>query len=76
VLSHPAGRTKYQQVTLASRQQPAQVYQGHGDVDVWSLVLAGPNVPFAPFLADALNVPYLAGQDRRKGQVEGRHLGV
>ncbi|VAI03651.1 unnamed protein product [Triticum turgidum subsp. durum] len=30
------------------------VYQGHGDVEVWSPVLSGPNVPFAPYLADAL----------------------
>ncbi|TVU26823.1 hypothetical protein EJB05_29388, partial [Eragrostis curvula] len=28
--------------------------EGHGDVDDWSPVLSGPNVPFAPYLADAL----------------------
>ncbi|VAI03652.1 unnamed protein product [Triticum turgidum subsp. durum] len=43
---------KYQQITLASALPP--VYQGHGDVEVWSPVLSGPNVPFAPYLADAL----------------------
>uniref|UniRef100_A0A0E0MCP0 Late embryogenesis abundant protein LEA-2 subgroup domain-containing protein n=1 Tax=Oryza punctata TaxID=4537 RepID=A0A0E0MCP0_ORYPU len=43
---------KYQQITLAASLPP--VYQGHGDVDVWSPVLTGPNVPFAPYLGDAL----------------------
>ncbi|KAG8089002.1 hypothetical protein GUJ93_ZPchr0011g27067 [Zizania palustris] len=44
---------KYQQITLAASLPP--VYQGHGDVDVWSPVLSGPNVPFAPYLSDALS---------------------
>ena len=43
---------KYQQITLAASLPP--VYQGHGDVDVWSPVLSGPDVPFAPYLGDAL----------------------
>ncbi|AQK58042.1 NDR1/HIN1-like protein 1 [Zea mays] len=61
---------KYQQVTLASRL-PA-VYQGHGDVDVWSPVLAGPAVPFAPFLADALAKDLAAGYLVLQLRIDGR----
>ncbi|KAI5012910.1 hypothetical protein ZWY2020_025176 [Hordeum vulgare] len=37
------------------------VYQGHDDVEVWSPVLSGPSVPFAPNLADALAKDVQAG---------------
>uniref|UniRef100_J3NBK1 Late embryogenesis abundant protein LEA-2 subgroup domain-containing protein n=1 Tax=Oryza brachyantha TaxID=4533 RepID=J3NBK1_ORYBR len=50
---------KYQQITVAASLPP--VYQGHGDVDVWSPVLVGPNVPFAPYLADAISQDCQAG---------------
>ncbi|CAD6258138.1 unnamed protein product [Miscanthus lutarioriparius] len=63
---------KYQQVTLNSRLQPPGVYQGHGDVDVWSPVLAGPGVPFAPFLADALNKDIAAGYLILQVRIDGR----
>ncbi|CAM0149995.1 unnamed protein product [Urochloa decumbens] len=61
---------KYQQVTLAARLPP--VYQGHGDVDVWSPVLAGPNVPFAPFLADALRKDVANGYLIMEVRIDGR----
>ncbi|RLM70159.1 protein YLS9-like [Panicum miliaceum] len=61
---------KYQQVTLASGL-PA-VYQGHGDVDVWSPVLAGPNVPFAPFLADAMRKDIANGYLIMEVRIDGR----
>ncbi|KAF8641905.1 hypothetical protein HU200_067615 [Digitaria exilis] len=62
---------KYQQVTLASRL-PAPIYQGHGDVDVWSPVLAGPNVPFAPFLADAMRKDLANGYIMMEVRIDGR----
>ncbi|CAO2140925.1 unnamed protein product [Urochloa humidicola] len=61
---------KYQQVTLSARL-PA-VYQGHGDVDVWSPILAGPNVPFAPFLADALRKDVANGYLIMEVRIDGR----
>ncbi|XP_062198235.1 NDR1/HIN1-like protein 1 [Phragmites australis] len=61
---------KYQQITLASRLPP--VYQGHGDVDVWSPVLKGPNVPFAPFLAKALGKDVAAGYLIMQVRIDGR----
>ncbi|XP_062183304.1 NDR1/HIN1-like protein 1 [Phragmites australis] len=61
---------KYQQVTLAARLPP--VYQGHGDVDVWSPVLTGPNVPFAPYLADALSKDVAAGYLIMEVRIDGR----
>jgi hypothetical protein len=63
---------KYQQITLGSRLQPAPLYQGHGDVDVWSPVLVGPNVPFAPFLADALSKDIAAGYLVLQVRIDGR----
>ncbi|OEL19670.1 NDR1/HIN1-like protein 12 [Dichanthelium oligosanthes] len=61
---------KYQQVTLASRLPT--VYQGHGDVDVWSPVLTGPNVPFAPFLADAMRNDIANGYLMMEVRIDGR----
>ncbi|KAJ1254475.1 hypothetical protein BS78_05G058400 [Paspalum vaginatum] len=61
---------KYQQVTLATRLPP--VYQGHGDVDVWSPVLSGPGVPFAPFLAGALGKDVESGLVIMEVRVDGR----
>ncbi|KAL6870931.1 hypothetical protein ACP4OV_014779 [Aristida adscensionis] len=61
---------KYQQVTLAAALPP--VYQGHGDVDVWSPVLAGPAVPFAPYLADALAKDLAAGYLVLQVKIDGR----
>uniref|UniRef100_A0A0A9DWW7 Late embryogenesis abundant protein LEA-2 subgroup domain-containing protein n=1 Tax=Arundo donax TaxID=35708 RepID=A0A0A9DWW7_ARUDO len=61
---------KYQQVTLAASLPP--VYQGHGDVDVWSPVLSGPNVPFAPYLADALAKDVAAGYLIMQVKIDGR----
>ncbi|RLN27976.1 protein YLS9-like [Panicum miliaceum] len=46
--------------------------QGHGDVDVWSPVLAGPNVPFAPYLADALTQDCQAGYLILQVKIDGR----
>lgn len=61
---------KYQQVTVAAALPP--VYQGHGDVDVWSPVLSGPGVPFAPYLADALRQDCQAGYLVLQVKVDGR----
>ena len=61
---------KYQQITVAASLPP--VYQGHGDVDVWSPVLAGPNVPFAPYLADALQQDCQAGYLILQVKIDGR----
>ncbi|XP_006662749.1 NDR1/HIN1-like protein 1 [Oryza brachyantha] len=61
---------KYQQITLAASLPP--VYQGHGDVDVWSPVLAGPNVPFAPYLGDALAKDLASGYLILQVKVDGR----
>ncbi|GJN06945.1 hypothetical protein PR202_ga24725 [Eleusine coracana subsp. coracana] len=61
---------KYQQVTLAASLPP--VYQGHGDVDVWSPVLSGPNVPFAPYLADALGKDVANGYLIMEVKIDGR----
>ncbi|KAL6595547.1 hypothetical protein ACP70R_047887 [Stipagrostis hirtigluma subsp. patula] len=61
---------KYQQVTLAASLPP--VYQGHGDVDVWSPVLSGPSVPFAPYLADALSKDVAAGYLILQVKIDGR----
>jgi hypothetical protein len=61
---------KYQQVTLAASLPP--VYQGHGDVDVWSPVLSGPDVPFAPYLAGALSKDVAAGYLALQVKVDGR----
>lgn len=61
---------KYQQITVAA-SLPA-VYQGHGDVDVWSPVLSGPGVPFAPFLADALSKDIAAGYLILQVRIDGR----
>jgi len=58
------------QVTVAASLPP--VYQGHGDVDVWSPVLAGPNVPFAPYLADALQQDCQAGYLILQVKIDGR----
>uniref|UniRef100_M8BET1 Late embryogenesis abundant protein LEA-2 subgroup domain-containing protein n=1 Tax=Aegilops tauschii TaxID=37682 RepID=M8BET1_AEGTA len=64
---------KYQQITLASALPP--VYQGHGDVEVWSPVLSGPNVPFAPYLADALAKDVQAGHLILQVKIDGRVRG-
>ncbi|TVU26788.1 hypothetical protein EJB05_29352, partial [Eragrostis curvula] len=61
---------KYQQVTLGASLPP--VYQGHGDVDVWSPVLTGPNVPFAPYLADALGKDVANGYLIMEVKIDGR----
>ena len=61
---------KYQQITVAASLPP--VYQGHGDVDVWSPVLAGPNVPFAPFLADAMRKDIANGYLIMEVRIDGR----
>uniref|UniRef100_A0A0D9XX36 Late embryogenesis abundant protein LEA-2 subgroup domain-containing protein n=1 Tax=Leersia perrieri TaxID=77586 RepID=A0A0D9XX36_9ORYZ len=61
---------KYQQITVAASLPP--VYQGHGDVDVWSPVLVGPNVPFAPYLADAISQDCQAGYLILQVKVDGR----
>ena len=61
---------KYQQITVAA-SLPA-VYQGHGDVDVWSPVLSGPDVPFAPYLADALRQDCQAGYLILQVKIDGR----
>jgi hypothetical protein len=61
---------QYQQVTLAASLPP--VYQGHGDVDVWSPVLSGPDVPFAPYLADALAKDVAAGYLAMQVKLDGR----
>jgi len=61
---------KYQQITLASALPP--VYQGHGDVEVWSPVLSGPSVPFAPYLADALAKDVQAGYLILQVKIDGR----
>ncbi|CAL5098189.1 unnamed protein product [Urochloa decumbens] len=61
---------KYQQITVAASLPP--VYQGHGDVDVWSPVLAGPSVPFAPYLADALQQDCQAGYLILQVKIDGR----
>ncbi|KAL5205118.1 hypothetical protein ABZP36_009989 [Zizania latifolia] len=61
---------KYQQITLAASLPP--VYQGHGDVDVWSPVLSGPNVPFAPYLADAISKDFQAGYLILQVKIDGR----
>ncbi|KAJ1264829.1 hypothetical protein BS78_08G032000 [Paspalum vaginatum] len=61
---------KYQQITVAAAL-PA-VYQGHGDVDVWSPVLSGPDVPFAPYLAEALRQDCGAGYLILQVKVDGR----
>ncbi|KAL5672648.1 hypothetical protein ACJX0J_016954, partial [Zea mays] len=61
---------KYQQLTVAASLPPA--YQGHGDVGVWSPVLAGPNVPLAPYLADALRQDCQAGYLVLQVKVDGR----
>ncbi|KAL5224821.1 hypothetical protein ABZP36_011460 [Zizania latifolia] len=61
---------KYQQITVAASLPP--VYQGHGDVDVWSPVLSGPNVPFAPYLADAISQDCQAGYLILQVKIDGR----
>lgn len=61
---------KYQQITVAA-SLPA-VYQGHGDVGVWSPVLSGPNVPFAPYLAAALQDDCKAGYLILQVKIDGR----
>ncbi|KAL6905597.1 hypothetical protein ACP4OV_003198 [Aristida adscensionis] len=61
---------KYQQITVAAALPP--VYQGHGDVDVWSPVLSGPSVPFAPYLADALSQDCQAGYLILQVKIDGR----
>ncbi|TVU26839.1 hypothetical protein EJB05_29404, partial [Eragrostis curvula] len=61
---------KYQQVTVGASLPP--VYQGHGDVDVWSPVLSGPNVPFAPYLADALGKDVANGYLIMEVKIDGR----
>ncbi|XP_066355656.1 NDR1/HIN1-like protein 1 [Miscanthus floridulus] len=61
---------KYQQITVAA-SLPA-VYQGHGDVDIWSPVLSGPDVPFAPYLADALRQDCQAGYLILQVKIDGR----
>ncbi|KAF7057874.1 hypothetical protein CFC21_076791 [Triticum aestivum] len=61
---------KYQQITVAA-SLPA-VYQGHGDVDVWSPVLDGPNVPFAPYLASAISQDCQAGYLILQVKIDGR----
>ncbi|KAM0883067.1 hypothetical protein ACQ4PT_031875 [Festuca glaucescens] len=61
---------KYQQITVAS-SLPA-VYQGHGDVDIWSPVLDGPNVPFAPYLASAISQDCQAGYLILQVKIDGR----
>uniref|UniRef100_A0A0E0J709 Late embryogenesis abundant protein LEA-2 subgroup domain-containing protein n=1 Tax=Oryza nivara TaxID=4536 RepID=A0A0E0J709_ORYNI len=61
---------KYQQITVAASLPP--VYQGHGDVDVWSPVLAGPSVPFAPYLADAISQDCQAGYLILQVKIDGR----
>jgi hypothetical protein len=61
---------KYQQVTPAAALPPA--YQGHGDVDVWSPVLAGSGVPFAPYLAAALAEDVAAGYLVLQLRIDGR----
>ncbi|XP_062204747.1 NDR1/HIN1-like protein 1 [Phragmites australis] len=61
---------KYQQITVAASLPP--VYQGHGDVDVWSPVLSGPSVPFAPYLAHALSQDCQAGYLILQVKIDGR----
>jgi hypothetical protein len=60
----------YQQITLASSLPP--VYQGHGDVEVWSPVLTGPGVPFAPYLAGQLAQNVQAGNLALMVKIDGR----
>ncbi|KQJ89363.1 NDR1/HIN1-like protein 1 [Brachypodium distachyon] len=61
---------KYQQITLAASLP--QVYQGHGDVDVWSPVLSGPGIPFAPYLATSLAGDVQAGYLVLQVKIDGR----
>ncbi|KAF8664758.1 hypothetical protein HU200_054480 [Digitaria exilis] len=63
---------KHQQVTLATRLAPPAINQGYGDVDVWSPVLSGPNVPFAPFLADAMRQDVANGYLVMEVRIDGR----
>jgi len=61
---------KYQQITVASSLP--SVYQGHGDVEVWSPVLSGPGVPFVPYLADSLAKDVQAGYLVLQVKIDGR----
>ncbi|KAF8641906.1 hypothetical protein HU200_067616 [Digitaria exilis] len=63
---------KFQQVTLATRLAPPAINQGYGDVDVWSPVLSGPHVPFAPFLADAMRQDVANGYLVMEVRIDGR----
>ncbi|XP_057960019.1 NDR1/HIN1-like protein 1 [Malania oleifera] len=59
-----------QQITLATRIGP--VYQGHKEVNVWSPVLYGPNVPVAPFNGIALSQDQAAGMVLLLIKIDGR----
>ncbi|KAI4969164.1 hypothetical protein ZWY2020_000078 [Hordeum vulgare] len=67
---HVYASYKYQQITVAASLPP--VYQGHGDVDVWSPVLDGPNVPLAPYLASTISQDCLAGRLMLHVKIDGR----
>ncbi|VAI29636.1 NDR1/HIN1-like protein 1 [Triticum dicoccoides] len=60
----------FQQITVAASLPP--VYQGHGDIDIWSPVLDGPNVPFAPYLASKISQDCQAGHLVLHVKIDGR----